>query len=82
MECGATVSIYFCCLVRSRFGSYLINEWDEVAGSVQAMAENSEILMDGQQRLHSLEEYFLDRLAVPDVQGLPRVWSEIGKWRT
>lgn len=42
------------------------------------MAENSEILLDGQQRLHSLEEYFLDRLAVPDVQGLPRVWSEIG----
>ncbi|KPU59487.1 hypothetical protein AN403_3108 [Pseudomonas fluorescens] len=43
-----------------------------------AMAENSEILIDGQQRLHSLEEYFLDRLAVPDAQGLPRVWSEIG----
>lgn len=59
-------------------GSYLINEWCGVAGSEQAMAQNSEILLDGQQRLHSLEEYFLDRLAVPDVQGLPRVWSEIG----
>jgi hypothetical protein len=59
-------------------GSYLINEWCGVAGIEQAMAENSEILLDGQQRLHSLEEYFLDRLAVPDVQGLPRVWSEVG----
>jgi len=43
-----------------------------------AMAENSDILIDGQQRLHSLEQYFLDQLAVPDVQGMPRVWSEIG----
>lgn len=40
-------------------GSYLTNEWCECAG--RAMAENSEILLDGQQRLHSLEEYFLDR---------------------
>ncbi|MFP3632082.1 hypothetical protein SB776_36355, partial [Burkholderia sp. SIMBA_045] len=35
-------------------------------------------LIDGQQRLHSLEEYFLDRLAVTDLQGQPKVWSEIG----
>jgi hypothetical protein len=60
-------------------GSYLTNEWlGSSAGNI-ALAENSEILIDGQQRLHSLEEYFMDRLAVPDAQGQPRVWSEIGK---
>lgn len=57
-------------------GSYLTNEWCDYAG--RAAAENSEILLDGQQRLHSLEEYFLDRLAVPDIQSQPRVWSELG----
>lgn len=57
--------------------SYLTNEWFDSAGVGGTLAENSEILLDGQQRLHSLEEYFLDRLAVPDVQGQPRVWSEL-----
>jgi hypothetical protein len=57
-------------------GSYLTNEWCECTG--RAMAENSEILIDGQQRLHSLEDFFLDRLAAPDIQGQPRVWSELG----
>ncbi|MHC8324602.1 DUF262 domain-containing protein [Pseudomonas sp. LB1P83] len=59
-------------------GSYLTNGWGDTAGMGRVMAENSEILLDGQQRLHSLEEYFLDRLAVPDIQGQPRVWSELG----
>jgi len=59
-------------------GSYLINEWCGSSGGGMALVENSEILLDGQQRLHSLEEYFLDRLAVPDALGLPRVWSEVG----
>ena len=59
-------------------GSYLTNDWSEPASTGRALAENSEILVDGQQRLHSLEEYFLDRLAVPDAQGQPRVWSELG----
>lgn len=58
-------------------GSYLTNDWCEPADTGRALAENSEILVDGQQRLHSLEEYFLDRLAVPDAQGQPRVWSEL-----
>ena len=59
-------------------GSYLTNDWCEPASTGGVLAENSEILVDGQQRLHSLEEYFLDRLAVPDAQGQPRVWSELG----
>ena len=59
-------------------GSYLTNDWSEPASTGRALAENSETLVDGQQRLHSLEEYFLDRLAVPDAQGQPRVWSELG----
>jgi hypothetical protein len=60
-------------------GSYVTNEWCESAGADGVLAENSEVLLDGQQRLYSLEEYFLDRLAVPDIQGQPRVWSELGK---
>ncbi len=59
-------------------GSYLTNDWCEPASTGRALAENSEILVDGQQRLHSLEGYFLDQLAVPDAQGQPRVWSELG----
>lgn len=58
-------------------GSYLTNEWSDTAVAGRGLAENSEILIDGQQRLHSIEEYFLDRLAVADVQGQPRVWSEV-----
>jgi hypothetical protein len=63
----------------ANLGSYLTNEWFGSSGGGVALAENSQILIDGQQRLHSLEEYFMDRLAVPDAQGQPRVWSEIGK---
>lgn len=59
-------------------GSYLTNDWYEPLSVGRALAENSEILIDGQQRLHSLEEYLLDRLAVPDAQGQPRIWSELG----
>ncbi|NWL21895.1 DUF262 domain-containing protein [Pseudomonas umsongensis] len=59
-------------------GSYLTNDWSGSASDRTALVENSDILIDGQQRLHSLEQYFLDQLAVPDVQGMPRVWSEIG----
>lgn len=59
-------------------GSYLTNEWCDSAGVGRTLAENSEILIDGQQRLNSLEEYFLDRLAIPDAQGQPRIWSELG----
>lgn len=47
-------------------GSYLTNDWYEPESGARALAGNSEILIDGQQRLHSLEEYLLDRLAVPD----------------
>jgi len=59
-------------------GSYLTNDWCGSSGGRMALAENSEILINGQQRLHSLQQYFMDQLAVPDAQGLPRVWSEIG----
>ncbi|MNL01358.1 hypothetical protein D3C87_1218260 [compost metagenome] len=59
-------------------GSYLTNDWYEPESGGRALAENSEILIDGQQRLHSLEEYLLDRLAIPDAQGQPRIWSELG----
>ncbi|KKX68103.1 DUF262 domain-containing protein [Pseudomonas putida] len=59
-------------------GCYLTNDWYEPEIAGRALAENSEILIDGQQRLHSLEEYLLNRLAIPDAQGQPRIWSELG----
>jgi len=59
-------------------GSYLTNDWYEPLSAGRALAENSEILIDGQQRLHRLEEYLLDRPAIPDAQGQPRIWSELG----
>ncbi|MFJ4605762.1 hypothetical protein [Pseudomonas atacamensis] len=59
-------------------GSYLTNDWYQPEITGRALAENSEILIDGQQRFHSLEEYLLDRLAIPDAQGQPRIWSELG----
>jgi hypothetical protein len=77
VECGPEIAIHCSGVVRHKWGSYLTNEWFGSAGVGGTLAENSEILLDGQQRLHSLEEYFLDRLAVPDVQGQPRVWSEL-----
>lgn len=37
----------------------------------------SDCVIEGQQRLKSLELYFTDCLAVPDVDGAPTLWSEV-----
>jgi len=60
-------------------GSYLTNNWSDSVAGGRGLADNSEILIDGQQCLHSLEEDVLDKVAVPHAQGQPRLWPEIGK---
>lgn len=60
-------------------GSYLTNNWSDSAAGGRGLADNSEILIDGQQCLHSLEEDVLDKVAVPHAQGQPRLSPEIGK---
>ncbi|MFJ4347658.1 DUF262 domain-containing protein [Pseudomonas sp. NPDC089401] len=59
-------------------GSYLVNEWYAYADRTGAFAINSEVLLDGQQRLTALEGYLLGEFGVPDALGQVRFWSELG----
>ena len=61
----------------SDLGSYLVNGWYEFADG-GAYELNSEVLLDGQQRLTALEDYLLGMFGVPDADGCVRYWSEIG----
>ncbi|MBA1193686.1 DUF262 domain-containing protein [Pseudomonas entomophila] len=61
----------------SDLGSYLVNGWYEFADG-DAYALNSEVLLDGQQRLTALEGYLLGKFGVPDSDGCLRFWSEVG----
>ena len=58
-------------------GSYLVNGWYEFDAQ-GAYVTNSEVLLDGQQRLAALEGYLLGRFGVPDASGQVRLWSELG----
>ncbi len=61
----------------SDLGSYLVNGWYEfVEGGAYEL--NSEVLLDGQQRLTALESYLLGKFGVPDADGCVRYWSEVG----
>lgn len=63
-------------------GSYLLNDCAEVieeqpARGIVIFREFSNVLLDGQQRMSSIEEYLLGAFAVMDTQGTPRLWSEL-----
>lgn len=62
----------------SDLGSYLVNGWYEFAANGDAYELNSEVLLDGQQRLTALEGYLLGKFGVPDADGGVRYWSEVG----
>jgi len=47
----------------------------DASGIVQDYLSNA--VIDGQQRLHAIELYVSDQLAVDDINGVPRLWSEI-----
>lgn len=55
-------------------GSYIVTYGTMYQG---VMLRYSDMVIDGQQRLSAIEDYFADRLAVPDTQGKPRLFSEI-----
>ncbi|MCC5612546.1 DUF262 domain-containing protein [Nostoc sp. CHAB 5834] len=64
-------------------GSYMVNDLFEYvrggkAGDIE-YRENSEVLLDGQQRLSAIEAYVCNQIAVPDAQGVPRYWRELGR---
>jgi hypothetical protein len=58
-------------------GAYVLTEFDLVSGDGVRYLKNTNVVMDGQQRLTALELYFTDRVAVPDVDGKPTLWSEL-----
>lgn len=60
-------------------GSYLINDVQEFmdGGGKNVMRKFSDVLLDGQQRLSAIEDYLLNKFAVPDTSGVPRTWKEI-----
>jgi hypothetical protein len=66
-------------------GSYLVNDAYDgqvvatPAGQVTQARLFSDILLDGQQRLTALEDYFLGKIAVPDMHGTPTYWTDLGK---
>lgn len=55
-------------------GTYMVNEWCHAKGG---LAEFSDLLLDGQQRLNAIEQYIENKLAVEDVDGTPRLWEEL-----
>lgn len=60
-------------------GSYLVNDvWEfaEIDGK-RSYRKNSNVLLDGQQRLTAIEEYVLNVFAVPDARGTPRYWRDL-----
>ncbi|KWT98010.1 MULTISPECIES: DUF262 domain-containing protein [unclassified Variovorax] len=63
-------------------GTYLVNDmadYIEEPGKPLFARKFTDVLLDGQQRLSALEDYLLNKLAVPDVNGQPCRWEELGK---
>lgn len=60
-------------------GSYMVNAWVEFdpASPVSRTLYLSEIVIDGQQRLTSLERYFNDEIAATAIDGRKLLFSEI-----
>lgn len=60
-------------------GVYLLTEGNIKPGNEVVYEYLANCVMEGQQRLYSLELYFTDRLAVPDVDGVPTRWRELAR---
>lgn len=63
-------------------GSYLVNDqvdyFDLKDGSLETRYL-SDVLLDGQQRLTAIQSYLLSEFAVPDANGAPCYWRDLGK---
>ena len=62
-------------------GTYLINIYDSgivttASGEVETLPF-TDCILDGQQRLSAIEDYVLDKIAVEDATGTPRLFSEL-----
>jgi hypothetical protein len=63
-------------------GSYLVNdiiEFTSKPGEKLVSQYLSDILLDGQQRLTALQLYLLNEFQVPDANGNPCFWDDLGK---
>ncbi|MBU2760300.1 DUF262 domain-containing protein [Acidithiobacillus sulfurivorans] len=58
-------------------GSYMVNEWYEFVDDNIEMLYLSGIVIDGQQRLTSVERYFKNEIPATAVDGSKLLWSEI-----
>lgn len=60
-------------------GSYMVNDQYEYVGKAdkKSFRLNSEILLDGQQRLSAIEGYVTNQFSVPDSTGAPRYWASL-----
>ncbi len=59
-------------------GSYQLVELDFASrGNAVEHQRFSNCVMDGQQRLHAIERFITDQLAVPDALGVPALWSDL-----
>ena len=60
-------------------GMYMLTEFELADGECVRYLRLANAVLEGQQRLMTLELYFTDRLAVPDAAGRPTLWSELSK---
>jgi len=60
-------------------GTYVLTELRIQPGNDVVFEPLANCVIEGQQRLRALELYFNGQLAVPDAQGVPTRWSEVGR---
>lgn len=63
-------------------GTYLVNDlWEfcSTNGEFTHYRAFSGALLDGQQRLTTIQEYITNAFPVPDDNGIPRYWRELGR---
>lgn len=58
-------------------GTYMLTQAEVHQGAKIRYCNLSNAVLDGQQRLHALQLYLTDQLAVPDASGRPTQWSEL-----
>lgn len=62
-------------------GSYMVNAWWELVDkNSHVMAYLSDVVIDGQQRLTSIERYLNDEIPADSADGTPLLWSEITRF--
>jgi hypothetical protein len=63
-------------------GTYLVNDiWEfcSTNGTFSHYRAFSGALLDGQQRLTTIQEYITNGVRVPDFNSIPRLWRELGR---